>query len=125
MEHLWNDDDISMEEVMSPANAVNPVTPVRARTTVMFNGVERDARAVLPDGTLASSGFTDDETRRARDLARPFNEKYNNEDVEVSMSMWAGWMDADGKFIFKVIDDLVDSTREFVHENELTEFLAR
>lgn len=89
------------------------------RGTVLFLGIERDASAILPDGTLAASGFTEDETLRARELARPFNE-YDDDDPENSMSLSAGWMDANGKFIFQLIDNLTDSTTEIVHENFLT-----
>ena len=101
-----------------------------ANEKVKFRGVERKrgdfcswADEPLGDTPLSYSGFTEEESRRAAELAKPFNDRYYDENDDNSMSMFARWMDKDG-FIFAVQDDLTGSTMDTVHENDLAKFLA-
>jgi hypothetical protein len=72
---------------------------------------------------LSWSDFTEEETKRGYELAKPFNSKFRD-DSENSMSMFAKWMDKEG-FIFSIDDDLTGSTFETVHERDLDAFLAQ
>jgi hypothetical protein len=133
-----NLNDISMEEL--PGTGETP-TPEQARrkaeyhklasTKVMFRGVERNRgdfcswtdEPLGDDAQLSWDGFTEEESRRAAELAQPFNDKYYDEKDENSMSMFAKWMDKDG-FIFKTTDDLTGSGIDYVPEKDLATFLA-
>ena len=136
-------EDISMEEVLGTGKTLTPVERAErerqkaeynklANEKVLFRGVERKrgdfcslANEPLGDNSeLSWSGFTEGEATRAAELAKPFNDMfYDENDSEISTSMFAKWMDKDG-FIFAINDDFTDSTREIVHERDLEKFLA-
>jgi hypothetical protein len=137
-EELGEGLDISMEEIFREPRVVTPEKDRQhaeyirlSNEKVLFRGVERKrgdfccfANEPLGDNPeLSYSGFTAEETERAAELAQPFNDKYNNDDDEISMSMFAKWMDKDG-FIFAVIDDFGGTTVDAVHERDLEKFLA-
>jgi hypothetical protein len=134
-------EDISMEEVLG-TKTLTPEEQIEwdrrkaeynklASVKVMFRGVERRrgdfcsfADKPLDDNPeLSCSGFTEEENRRAHELAKAYNDKFNNDDDEISSSMFAKWMDKD-EFIFRVNDDFTDSCMETVHEKDLEKFLA-
>jgi hypothetical protein len=131
--------DINMADVLGKSlNDLDPVERAEherrkaeyarlANEKVMFRGVERRrgefcSFADEPLGVLSWSGFTVEETQKATELAKPFNDLFCD-DSENSMSMFARWMDAGG-FIFCVDDELTGTTLEVVHEKNLETFLA-
>jgi len=136
-------EDISMENVLGkPLEELDPVEQAErehqnveyarlANEKVLFRGVERNrgdfcifADEPLGDNPeLSYSGFTEEEAKRARELAKPFND-IRVEDDENSMSMFAKWMDKNG-FVFAVRDNFTDSIREIVPEKYLGKFLQK
>jgi hypothetical protein len=133
-------DELSMEEVLGTGKTLTPDEQAERERQqaernrllnekVMFRGVERKRRdfnyfdcqdlSNLGDNPEISwSGFTEEEHRRAAELAKPFNDRFYDENDDNSMSMFAESMDKNG-FIFAVRDNLTDSILEIVPEKDL------
>ena len=127
--------DISMEEILFGEATPEQRAEHERRMTamVMFRGVERHLYDVNDEGTadgyesgiVLTGSFTAEESERGAALVKPFNNKFNDDNSEISETMYASWLTEEGFFYLRVVDDYGDSTRDVIHEKDLPAYFEQ